>query len=57
MKNNTTRIKLINAIIEYAGDEHEDKQSLIQLASMSEEELINEVLSTLAFYYRKANES
>lgn len=57
MKKNTTRIKLINALIEYAGDELEDKQSLIQLASMSEDELVDEVISTLAYYHRQANES
>ena len=56
-KKNSTRIKLINALVEYAGDELEDKQSLIQLASMSEDELVDEVLSTLAYYHRQANES
>jgi hypothetical protein len=55
-KNNTTRVKLINALIEYAGDEFESKGDLIKLASMSDDELLDNVISTLDYYHRQVND-
>lgn len=57
MKKNTIRVKLINAIIEYAGDEFKDTKSLINLSLMSEDQLIDNLISTLAYYHSQANES
>jgi len=55
-KKNSARLKLVNAIIEYAGDELEDRASLVQLAGMSEEELVEEVINILEYYHEQANQ-
>lgn len=54
-KKNSTRIKLVNAIIEYAGDEFEDNASLVKLAGMSEDELVDNLISIISFYHEQAN--
>ena len=48
------REKLINAILDLAGDEFEDKNSLIKLAKMSEEELVDNLIN-IGEYYRDEN--
>jgi hypothetical protein len=44
------RTLLINAILEFAGDEFEDKESLIKLALCSEEELVKNLISITSYY-------
>jgi hypothetical protein len=49
------REKLINAIIEYAGDEIETKECAIELAKASEEELLDDLINILKFYHNEYN--
>ena len=51
----TTREKLVNAIIELAGDELGERGSLIQLAKKSEDELIDEIISIARYYKNELN--
>lgn len=51
----TTREKLVNAIIELAGDEYESGESLIELAKKSEDELIDEIISVSYYYKNELN--
>jgi hypothetical protein len=55
-KKNTMRVKLVNAIIEYAGDEFEDSASLAKLAGMSEDELVDNLINILEYYHEQANQ-
>lgn len=45
-----TREKLVDAIITLAGDEYQDRHSLILLAKMDEEELIDNLISIAEYY-------
>lgn len=48
----TTREKLITTILALAGDEHESRHDLIELAIKSENELID-ILISIANYYKQ----
>jgi len=48
------RKKLIDATLDLASDELEDNDSLIKLAKMSEEELVDNLIN-IAEYYRDEN--
>ena len=45
------REKLVTAIYDLAGDEHESAHDLLTLAIMSEEQLVDELIN-IAEYYR-----
>lgn len=51
----STREKLVNAIIELAGDEFESRQEIFTLAKESEEELIDRIIN-IAHYYKQETE-
>ena len=44
------RTLLINAILEFAGDEFEDRESLIKLALCSEKELVENLINITSYY-------
>jgi hypothetical protein len=48
------RQKLIDATLDLASDEFEDNDSLIKLAKMSEEDLVDNLIN-IAEYYRDEN--
>lgn len=50
-----TRIVLIDALLELAGDEFESSEDFIQLAKKSEERLIQDLIDT-ARYYKNLND-
>ena len=52
----TLREKLIKNIIYYAGDELEDRDSIVELAIQSEEELIDRLIHILDYYYDQYQE-
>lgn len=52
----TLREKLIKNIIYYAGDELEDRDSIVELAIQSEEELIDTLINILDYYYDQSQE-
>jgi len=54
--NPTLREKLIKNILFYAGDELEDRDSLVELAIQSEEELIDRVINILDYYHGQYQE-
>lgn len=47
------RSKLIDTIIEYSGDEFENKNDYVNLAKMTDEKLILEVINILEYYADK----
>lgn len=49
-KNKTIRETLIDAIIEFANDELEDRKDLIELAKESDEQLIFRLISICRYY-------
>jgi hypothetical protein len=51
----TAREKLVDAIIDLAGDEFESRQDFIELAKESEEQLV-ERLVHIAHYYKQETE-
>lgn len=52
----TLREKLIKNILFYAGDELEDRDSLVELAIQSEEQLIDRVIHILDYYHDQYQE-
>jgi hypothetical protein len=48
---------LIDKIIEYSGEEFEDKASLIDLAKESDNSLITRVITLLDWYHEQYNQS
>lgn len=52
----TMREKLIGNILHYAADELEDRESIIDLAMESEEQLVDRLLNILDYYYDKYQE-
>jgi hypothetical protein len=48
---------LIDTIIEYSGEEFEDKASLIDLAKESDNSLITRVITLLDWYHEQYNQS
>lgn len=53
----STREKLIGNILYYAGDEFESRDSVIELALESEDQLIDRLISILDYYSDQANAS
>jgi hypothetical protein len=51
----STREKLVDAIIELAGDEFQSRHDIFNLAKESEEELIDRVIN-IAHYYKQETE-
>lgn len=51
----STRKKLINNILYYAGDEFESVDSVVELALESEDQLINRLIRIIDYYYDEAN--
>ncbi len=51
------REKLIDAIIDMAGDEFETTTDVIKLAKMSDEKLVDEVINIAEYYRNQSNES
>jgi|LakMenEpi03Aug12_release.lakeMendotaPanAssembly.Ray.scaffolds.fasta_scaffold36772_12 hypothetical protein len=47
------RRKLIDAIWEYSKEEYETPESMLELAKMSEEELVNTLINILEYYADK----
>ncbi len=52
----TLRQKLIDALMDLAKDEYEDKADFIFMAKMSEEELVSELINVAEYYRDIANE-
>lgn len=50
------RTLLINAILEFAGDEFEDRESLIKLALCSEKELVENLINIASYYKSECSE-
>lgn len=50
------REKLINAILDLAGDEFEDRNSLIDLALSSDEDLVDRLVSIAEYYKTESND-
>ena len=44
------RRKIIEAILTYSKEEYEKVEDMIELASMSEEELVNNLINILKYY-------
>lgn len=51
----TTRERLIDAIVQYSGDEL-DETDYITIAAESEDELIERVINILSYYYNEYNQ-
>lgn len=51
------REKLIDAILNYASDEFENKYDVIQLAKESEEQLLDRLINILEWYKNAYNEA
>ncbi len=51
------REKLIDAIVDMAGDEIETPQDMVKYAKMSDEQLVDEVINIAEYYRRESNES
>jgi hypothetical protein len=47
----TTRAKLIDNILYYAGDEFETKGDIAELAAESDDQLIDRLIDILDYYY------
>lgn len=54
-KKTTIREKLIDAIMEYGGDEIESVTEAIQLAKKSDDELVDVLINLLIFYHNEYN--
>jgi hypothetical protein len=54
-KKTTIREKLIDAIMEYGGDEIESVTEAIGIAKKSDEELVDVVINILKFYHDEYN--
>jgi hypothetical protein len=52
----TLREKLIDAIVDMAGDEIETPQDMIKFAKMSDEQLADEVINIAEYYRNQSNE-
>jgi hypothetical protein len=52
----TMREKLIDAIVDMAGDEIETPQDMVKYAKMSDEQLVDEVINIAEYYRRQSNE-
>ncbi len=50
------REKLIDAIVDMAGDEIETPQDMVKYAKMSDEQLVDEVINIAEYYRRQSNE-
>ena len=51
----TIREKLIDAIMEYAGDEIESVTEAIEIAKKSDDELVDVLINVLIFYHNEYN--
>ena len=54
--NLSTREKLIGNILYYSADEYENRESVIDLAMESEEQLIDRLINILEYYYDEYQE-
>jgi hypothetical protein len=52
----TMREKLIDAIVDMAGDEIETPQDMVKYAKMSDEQLVDEVINIAEYYRNQSNE-
>ena len=52
----STREKLIDNILYYAGDEFESRDSVVKLALESEDQLIDRLIGILDYYYDQADQ-
>jgi hypothetical protein len=52
----TLREKLIDAIVDMAGDEIETPQDMIKFAKMSDEQLAEELINIAEYYRTQSNE-
>ena len=52
----TLREKLIDAIMDMAGDEIETPQDVVKFAKMSDEQLVEELINIAEYYRTQANE-
>jgi hypothetical protein len=52
----STREKLIDNILYYAGDEFESRDSIISLALESEDQLVDRLIGILDYYYDQADQ-
>jgi len=50
------REKLIDAIVDMAGDEIETPQDMVKYAKMSDEQLVDEVINIAEYYRNQSNE-
>jgi hypothetical protein len=55
MKKETTRERLVDAIIELGGDEFEHSDDYIKLAKESEDELISRLIDIANYYHDELN--
>jgi hypothetical protein len=53
----TLREKLIDAIMDMAGDEIEKPQDVVKYAKMSEEQLADEVINIAEYYRTQSNQN
>lgn len=56
MKKETTRTKLIEAIIDLAGDELEHTDDYIKLAKESDDELLDRLIHIAQYFHDELNE-
>lgn len=54
-KKKTIREKLVDAIVEFGGDEIESVTEAIQLAKKSDDELVDVLINLLIFYHNEYN--
>ena len=52
----STREKLIDNILYYADDEFESRDSVVELALESEDQLVDRLIGILDYYYDKADQ-
>jgi hypothetical protein len=52
----STREKLIDNILYYAGDEFESRDSVVELALESEDQLVDRLIGILDYYYDQADQ-
>jgi hypothetical protein len=50
----TLREKLVGNIMYYSGDEYEDRNSVLNLAMESEDQLVDRIINILDYYYDQA---
>ena len=51
----TLREKLVSAIMDLAGDEYETTDSVVELAKMSEEQLVDNLINISEYYRDETN--